>query len=297
MAPPLHGIVTPLVTPLTPNESVDEFSLQRVLRLQLENGIHGIFVLGSCGEGNALSDSARADVVRIAKEEIRGRAPLLAGCGGTCTREVVERVNHAEANGADFAVVTLPHYHTLETQKQVLDFVEGVLAKTRLPIVLYNIPVKTGLAYAVSSIVRLAAHERVVSVKDTSGDFTYTQALITALKDRPHFAVMTGCPWHVGAAVLMGAAGSVMSTANVEPAGAVQLYDAARSGDVERTRSLQQRMTELRESYGKYGMLPGLKFVMKLKGLCEDVLVAPHKPLTDAQKAEIEALVPKGVLE
>ena len=296
MSSALRGIITPLVTPLTPDEGLDEDALRRLLQFQVKNGIHGIFVLGTCGEGNALSDTVRASVVRIASEELGGHVPLLAGCGGTCTREVTERVNHAEANGADVAILTLPHYHTLGSQEQVIAFVEAVLEKTRLPLGLYNLPSKTGLAYAVSSVVRLAEHARVAAVKDSSGDFTYTQALIAALRDRPDVAVMTGAPWHTGAAVLMGAAGAVAAPANFDPAGAVELYEAASSGDIQRTRALQERMTRIREIYGAYGMLPGLKFVLKLRGLCDDVLAAPLASLTDAQKADTQARLPKDLL-
>jgi len=266
---------------------VDEPALGGLLRFQIDSGVHGIFVLGTAGEGNAVSMTQRARVISIARDEIAGRVPLLAGVGSTCTREAIKKVNHAHQAGAEIVLLTLPHYHTLESQEQAIAFVESVLADTELPIALYNIPARTKLALEVATVVRLAEHERLVAIKDSSGDFTLLQHLIIALKDRGDFAVTTGSSWQLGAALLMGADGAVAPTANFDPQGAVAIYEAARAGDVLRTRELQERAVLLRDIYGQFGMLPGLKYAMSLKNLCEETCVATQRVLSSQQKKRI----------
>jgi len=293
----LHGIITPLVTPLTGDEDIDEAALCRMVEFQLDAGVHGIFVLGSVGEGNALSEAVRDRLVHAADRAIGGRVPLLAGAGSTCVREAIAKVNRVWKSGADIAVLTLPHYHTVRNDDEAARFVREVLEKTSSPVALYNIPCKTDISFSLDALLGLAADERIVAIKDSSCDFTFTENLIFTFIDRERPAVMVGAPWHVGPAVLMGADGAVTATANVDPVGAVELYNAARSGDLQRTRVLQRRMSKLREIYGMHGMLPGLKFAMKLLGLCGEVCVSPVRPLGGERKKEIEARLKQEILE
>lgn len=288
MSVKLEGIVTPLITPLTPEEELDEPALRRLIACQIDGGIRGLFVLGSAGEGNALSHKVRDRVVAIAREEISGRVPLLAGVGSTCVREALDRACAAREAGAEAIVLTLPHYHNVDTQEEARTFVESVMAGVDLPVALYNIPVKTKLRLEPSTLADLAKNPSVIAVKDSCCDFTYFQRLLHTFKNQSGVAVMTGGPWHVGAAVLMGAAGAVTATANVDPEGAVALYEAAKSRDVDGTRRLQERMSSLRDIYGTYGMLHGLKFSVSLKSLCTDRCVAPAAGLTREQKRDIE---------
>ena len=295
MATQLNGIVTPLVTPLTADEAVDTEALHRMVQLQLDAGVRGIFVLGSAGEGNALSDEARDTVIRAVNEAIGGRVSLLAGAGSTCVREAVERVDRVRKIGADIAVLTLPHYHTVRNDDEATRFVREVLEKTSSPVALYNIPCKTDIGFGLDVLLGLAADERIVAIKDSSCDFTFTEDLIFSFAGRNFPAIMVGAPWHVGPAVLMGADGAVTATANIDPVGAVELYNAARSGDLQNARLLQYRMSQLRGIYGMYAMLPGLKFTMKLLGLCDDVCVSPVRPLGEEQKKEIETRLTEEV--
>lgn len=294
MAPKsLTGVITPLVTPLLGNENLDEAAFRRLLRTQLDGGVHGAFVLGSIGESNALAAEVRDHVVRTAADEVGGRVPVLAGCGGASTREAAEKVARAADAGADIAVITTPHYHTPRSQDEAVAYIEGLIDRTSLPLALYNNPARVHFALTIETLARFAAHERVVGIKDSTQDVTFLQELI-AVCGRDGFGVLTGSPWQAGAALLMGAAGIVPGPANLDPEGAVALFEAARKPDVPAVRALQRRMTTLRDTYGEFGMLPGLKFALGLKLDFDDVLVAPAASLDpdrkQALRAKLEAL-------
>lgn len=280
----LQGIIPPVPTPFTRDGELDTAALQRLLR-QLEPEVDGFLILGSNGEAAFLSEAERQRVFEAAREVIPAHKPMLVGTGAEATRLVVARNRDAHAVGADAALVLPPHYYVGAMNEGVLEQHYRTLADASpLPVMLYNFPAVTTLALGPGLIARLAEHENIVGMKDSSGNIA---ALTETLRRVPTaFQVMTGSASTFLAALALGVRGGILAVANVAAPSYRALFDAFGRGDLETARALQFSLNPLAQAVTtRYG-IPGLKAAMRLQGRDAGYPRAPLEELVDVSELE-----------
>lgn len=269
----LKGVYPAMVTPLTPDERVDKAAYGRVVRYCLDGGVHGVVVLGTTGEFPAMTDAMRADAIEVALGEVKGRVPVLIGCGDTSTAKTIAQVKVAAATKADGVLVAMPYYFPLDQAAVARHFLAVAEAST-LPVIVYNFPQMTKTAIAPETMEKLAAHPNIIGVKDSAGDFYLTQRFIdiTAGQD---FAVMLGNPALGLSGYLLGAKGGIFAGCSLVPKLCADVYNAFVKGDMAAALDLQKRAS-LIPIMGGFGPAPAvIKFLLSKKGICDATVSAP----------------------
>jgi 4-hydroxy-tetrahydrodipicolinate synthase len=287
----LHGVLPPLVTPLDADERIDEAGLERQIERMLAGGVHGIYLLGSTGEGPALRDAERRRAIEAARRVLRGRAPLVVGCMASSTARAIDNIRMAEVAGADAVAVTPPHYYPLTAPDLMLEHYRRCAQASGLPLVIYNIPLTTKVMLAPETIMAIRALPRVIGIKDSSGDMTQLVRILALRGDDPSFGVLVGALPISGSALLMGADGIIPGPGNQDPALMVELYERGRAGDVAAVRALQPRLLSLMRVL-EFG--PGVschKAALELMGVCAAHATAPFPRLGDRERAGIAAIL------
>ena len=297
--PAFHGVIPPVVVPLTTDFAVDYSSYTRVLEHLLAGGVHGLFVLGSTSEVVFHDDATRRRLVEHTVGVVGGRVPVLAGAIDPATDRVIAHARAARDAGADAVVVTAPFY-TRTSQPEIVDHFRYVRDGVDLPVVAYDIPVCVHNKLDRATVVALAREGAIAGLKDSSGDDGNFRFVLADLADRPDVFMMTGSEIVVDTALAMGAHGAVPGLANVDPAGYVRLWDAAKRGDWAAARAEQARLCRLfeivwvgmpRTSAGASGV-GGFKTAMRRLGVIStNVMARPQRALNDDEAARIETIV------
>lgn len=276
---PLNGIVPPLVTPLSDNETLDVKSLERLINHLIKGGVHGLFVLGTTGEEQSLSYKVREDMIRESCRINAGRLPILVCITDTSIVESIKLANVAAECGAD-GLVSAPPYYFATGQPELAQFYEELVPQLPLPVFLYNMPSHVKVSFAPETVARLAKMKQVVGLKDSSANATYFQSVMYAVrKVNPQFAMLCGPEEMTGELVLMGANGGVNGGANMFPELYVAMYNAAKARDIDRLIALQQTIMQISMSIytvGRHGSsyLKGLKCACQQLGIIDNDFVA-----------------------
>ncbi|MEV0491748.1 dihydrodipicolinate synthase family protein [Streptomyces atratus] len=249
---PLHGVVPPVCTPLDSHGEVDTASLADLVEHLIGGGVHGLFALGSTSEVAYLTDEQRATTLETVVRVTDGRVPVLAGVIDTTTARVAEHAKAAAGLGADALVATAPFY-TRTHGKEIAQHFRRLRAAVDLPLFAYDIPVAVHSKLSSALVRELAEDGTLAGLKDSSGDEGGLRRLIVELGGRegrregpaPEFSILTGSELTVDAALLAGVDGVVPGIGNVDPAGYVRLYDAARAGDWALAAREQERLVAL----------------------------------------------------
>ncbi|MER8084699.1 dihydrodipicolinate synthase family protein [Streptomyces sp. NPDC094048] len=249
---PLHGVVPPVCTPLDSRGEVDTSSLARLVEHLVAGGVHGLFALGSTSEVAYLTDEQRATALETVVDVADGRVPVLAGVIDTTTARVVEHARSAAELGADALVATAPFY-TRTHGKEIAQHFRRLRAAVDLPLFAYDIPVAVHSKLSAALVRELAEDGTLAGLKDSSGDEGGLRRLLVELGGRggrkegpaPRFSVLTGSELTVDTALLAGVDGVVPGIGNVDPAGYMRLYDAARAGNWALAAKEQERLVEL----------------------------------------------------
>lgn len=293
----LHGIVPPMVTPLREDESIDEAGLERQLGRLLGAGIHGLFFLGSTGEQPLLRPAAREQAVRAAVRVAAGRIPVVVGTMASSTAEAVDNIRAAEDAGADAVAVTPPHYYPSRGAEEQLAHYRACSEAARGPLVIYNIPLTTKVQIAPETIARIAELPNVIGIKDSSGDFIHFLRILSLLRGKEGFGLMVGTPPLAGSCILNGGTGAVPGVANLDAATMIQVYDAARAGDLPRLRKLQDRVHALMDIASLGPPIVCFKTGLEMMGVCGARAARPLQPLSPAVRDQLaEKLAHLGLL-
>jgi 4-hydroxy-tetrahydrodipicolinate synthase len=287
----LQGVLPPMITPLDADERVDEAALERQIERLLAAGVHGIYLLGSSGEGPALRDSERRRAIEGARRVLRGRAPLIVGCMASGTALSIDAIRAAEAAGADAVAVTPPHYYPLSAHSMMLEHYRRCAAASSLPVLIYNIPLTTKVMLSPETILAVADLPNVVGIKDSSGDFGHALKILTLRGSDSSFSVLLGSVPISGAALLMGADGIIPGVSNLDPHLMVELYERGRANDVDGVRALQPRIQSLMRVL-EFG--PGIscfKTALELMGVCEAHVTAPFPNLGERERAGLAGVL------
>ena len=287
-----EGIFSPTITPLDEKERVDELGFINQLNRLIDNGIHGIYLLGTSGEFTTLTNTERERAMDIAVKAIGGRVPIICGVMDTSTQRVLQNIEVAEQFGVDAVAATPGYYYPSTDDSDLVEFYYDVAASTDLPVFIYNIPstVKTTIKpYVVAQLAETC--ENIVGIKDSSGDWTNCLDLLARLGDKPDFSIMLGSHTALGAAVLFGADGGVVSISNVAPKESVALYNAAKARDIDEVHRLQKLLLRLSKIY-TYGQgVSGMKACLEILGVCNAYTTSPLLPIGESVKDEIRQLL------
>ena len=228
----------------------------------------------------------------IAVKAIGGRVPIICGVMDTSTQRVIQNIEIAEQFGVDAVAATPGYYYPSTDDADLIEFYYDVAASTDLPVFIYNIPstVKTAIKpYVVAQLAETC--ENIVGIKDSSGDWTNCLSLLARLGDKPDFSIMLGSHTALGAAVLFGADGGVVSISNVAPKESVALYNAAKARDIDEVHRLQKLLLRLSKIY-TYGQgVSGMKACLEILGVCNAYTTSPLLPTGESVKDEIRQLL------
>ena len=234
----LKGIYPAMVTPLTPDEQVDKAGMRNVVRYCLGAGVHGVVVMGSTGEFPAMTDAMRQDAIETVLDEVKGKVPVLIGCGDTGTKKTLTQVRVACQTKADAVLVAVPYYFPLD-QGAVYRHFQTIAEASTKPVVVYNFPQMTKIPIAPDTLGKLAAHPNIIGVKDSSNDFMNIQRFLESTP--AEFAVMSGSPMIGVAGYLLGAKGGIYAGGSLVPKLCVDVYEAWLRGDLKTAIALQKK--------------------------------------------------------
>lgn len=285
----IRGIIPAMVTPMAQDETLDEPGLKRLINFLIDAGVHGIFAVGTAGEFWALSVEEKKQVFEWTVALTDGRVPVYLGTGANATREAIQLSELAQEAGADCLSVLTPCFIS-PNQRELFDHFSAIARSVDVPILLYDLPSRTGNALSVETVVRLSeAHDNIVGIKDSSGDFTQSLEYLRRCPDG--FRVIMGRDTLIYAGFTQGAAAAIAASANVAPKLGVGIYECFLKGDMAGARAFQERLAPLRLAFS-LGTHPAM-----LKAGADMVGAAggpPRKPVSPLSAAERETL--RGVL-
>lgn len=241
----IKGIIPAIITPMHEDESINEQELRNQVNRQVEAGVHGIFPFGTNGEGYILSESEKRRVLEIVVEAVAGRVPVYAGTGCISTKDTIKQSLMAKEVGADILSIITPSF-AQASQDEIYEHYKAVAEAVDLPIVLYNIPARTGNAIAPATVEKLARIENIVGVKDSSGNFDNMLQYIEVTRDIPGFAVLSGNDSLILWNLLAGGAGGVAGCANVYPKTMASIYNYFIEGNLDAARVAQDSIRSFR---------------------------------------------------
>jgi 4-hydroxy-tetrahydrodipicolinate synthase len=285
--------MTAIVTPFGADGALDCGALERIVRWQVSCGIHGLVPCGTTGEGATLTDSEHGQVIETVVRTVERRVPVVAGCGSNDTRRTVDAARRAEQAGADALLVVSPYYNKPNRSGMIRHY-RSVAESVALPVVVYNVPGRTGQNLGAELIVELAEIPRIVGVKEASGDL---QQIADILATRPAgFAVLSGDDALALPTMALGAEGVISVASNEAPAEMAEMIDAASEGDYARARKIHYRLRALMQANFVESNPVPVKTAMALLGFCEEALRPPLGPPTDQTRALMQELLEQSGL-
>jgi 4-hydroxy-tetrahydrodipicolinate synthase len=280
-----QGCGTALVTPFKSDLSLDEEALRRLVQRQIEGGIHFLVPCGTTGENPTLTRQEHLRVVEITVEEAKGKVPVLAGAGGNNTAEVVNLAKEVEALGADGLLVVTPFYNK-PTPDGLFAHYREVSRATRLPIVVYNVPGRTGLNVDPNTLARLATIDRVVAVKEASGNISQMSQIFQVV---PHdFAVLSGDDAVTLPLIALGGVGVISVASNEIPYAMSRLTSLCLEGDFPAAQQMHRRLHALMDINFIESNPGPVKAALAMMGLIEPVYRLPAVPPRPENVKKIE---------
>lgn len=235
------GAIVAIVTPFKKGK-VDEASLRKLIEFQIKNGTDGIVPCGTTGESSTLSHEEHDRVVEIAIDAVKKRVPVIAGTGSNSTAEAIRLTKHAHKAGADGALMVAPYYNR-PTQEGLYQHYKAVAEAVPIPIIIYNIPGRTGVNINPDTLARLSKIKNIVGVKEASGSIKQMSDVISLCG--PNFDVLSGDDLFTLPLMAMGGRGVISVISNVAPADMAALVDAFEAGDLKKARALHFKMAGL----------------------------------------------------
>ena len=282
------------MTPFGADGAVDEKALVRLVKWQIESGVNFLIPCGTTGEASTLSEAEWLRVVELTVETAAGRVAVVGGCTHNSTSEAVARAKKlAEVSGLTGILTANPYYNRPGQEGQYQHF-RAVAEATKLPVLLYNIPGRTGVNLEPATVLRLAKIENVIGIKESSGLITQITELITQAPQG--FKVFAGDDSLALPVVALGGAGVVSVASNVIPREMSQMVGAALKGDWVTARGLNRKYFRLMQAHFWEPSPAPVKATMKMLGLLEENLRLPMVPVTDAARERLRGVVAEAGL-
>jgi 4-hydroxy-tetrahydrodipicolinate synthase len=285
----LEGTYTALVTPFrdAPDQPIDWEALDGLVEAQIAGGVAGLVPCGTTGESPTLSHEEHARVVELTVERARGRTQVVAGAGSNSTREAIALVQHAERVGADAVMVVVPYYNKPTQEGLVRHFVD-VAKSTRLPVIVYNIPGRTGVDLALESLARICElAPNVLGTKEATGNVVRAQRIAQMLGSR--IVVLSGDDALALPMIAVGARGVISVTSNVLPVEVGRAIELALDGKLEDARRQHMALLPVHDAMFLEANPAPVKAALALRGLTRDVVRSPLCAATEATRSALKA--------
>ena len=276
--PIFKGIATALITPTTP-EGIDYDRFGKVIDWQIEQGINGLIICGTSGEASTLSDPEHRAAIEFACERVNKRVPVVAGTGSNETDYAVELTKSACASGADGVLVVTPYYNKT-TQNGLVKMYETIADASSVPVILYNVPSRTGININPETYVKLAEHPRIAAIKEANSDISKIVETFSLVGDK--LDIYSGNDDQIVPILSMGGMGCISVLSNVIPKETVAITDKFFAGDVAGAAALQCKfMPLIRSLFCETNPIP-VKAAMAAPGFCDNYLRLPLVPMEEA---------------
>jgi 2-dehydro-3-deoxy-D-pentonate aldolase len=294
MKQPIQGIIPPVVTPLKNNHQIDIEGLERIIDHLVSGGVHGVFILGTTGEAPSLSYELRKEFIRRTCELINGRIPVMVGITDTSFEGSLEIAEHSFKSGAD-AVVVAPPYYVPISQSEMVIYLESLIPRLPLPLLLYNMPGYTKLHMDINTV-KSAQELGAIGIKDSSGDMLYLYSLIEEFRKSPEFSVIAGTELFLPETIMQGGHGAIAGGANLFPKLFVELYNASLAFDFAKISELREHVMRLYNTIYSVGknasrFTKGIKCSLSVMGLCNDYLAFPLRKFNSKEREKIEQYI------
>lgn len=283
-----------MVTPLLENGELDLPGLNNLIEHILAGGVHGLFLLGTTGEGSSLSHDLRKQLVAETCVIVKKRVPLLVCITDTSFEESLELANYSKQEGADVLVLAPPYYLPI-SQIEMQGYLEELAPKLPLPFLIYNMPSCTKMNLSLDTI-KKAKELGAIGIKDSSGDWAYMNSLIEEFKNDLDFSLITGSESLLCDTILKGGHGSVAGGANFFPKLFVDLYEASLINDSTKTELLLEKVVQIEktiysvgENLSKY--IKGTKGALAAMGICDDFVAPPLQRFGAAERSKINSIM------
>ena len=291
--PIFRGVATAIITPTTP-DGVDYEAFGRLIDWQIEEGINAIVVCGTTGENPTLTDEEHKECIRFCVERVNHRVPVIAGTGSNDTAHAIEMTKYACSVGADAILVVTPYYNKA-TQAGLVQMYYAIADASTVPMIVYNVPSRTGCGINPETYVELAKHPRIAAIKEANGDISKiakTAQLLNGAMD-----IYSGNDDQIVPIMSLGGIGVISVLSNVAPAKTVKICDRWFSGDVEGARELQLELLPLINAlFCEVNPIP-VKAGMAAMGWCENFLRLPLTPMSAEKWPRLEkAMKEQGLI-
>ncbi|WP_101912360.1 4-hydroxy-tetrahydrodipicolinate synthase [Megasphaera vaginalis (ex Bordigoni et al. 2020)] len=280
-----EGLITPVVTALTDKETFDKRAYQAFINHLIEAGVHGIFPLGTNGEFYAFSAAEKLEIIEAAVEAVNGRVPVYAGTGCVTTKETIEMSLAAKKLGVDCLSVITP-YFVKASQGDLYEHFSEVAKHVDMPILLYNIPARTGNAIEWTTVKKLAAFENIIGIKDSSRNFDNMLKYIE--NTDPRLNVLPGSDSLILWALLAGGTGAISGCSNVFPELMVSIYNYWKEGDIEKANEAQKKIRPFRNVMQMGNPNSVVKLAVNMRGYHVGPARQPSNCTDPAIKAALE---------
>jgi len=282
------GVGTALITPFTKSGSVDEAAVRSLARRQVDAGIHFLVPCGTTGETPTLSPAERRRIVEICVDEARGRALVLAGAGGYDTREIIHAAGEMQQAGANGLLSVTPYYNR-PTPEGLFAHYKAIAESTPLPIIVYNVPGRTGCNVDPATLLKLSSIPTIVGVKEASGNVTQMAEICRNVP--ADFLVLSGDDALTLPLMAIGGRGIISVASNEVPAEMVQMVEAAERGDFAAARHWHDKLLPIMQVNFVESSPGPVKFAMAAMGLCEEVFRLPMVPPRQSSKDKVLAVL------
>jgi 4-hydroxy-tetrahydrodipicolinate synthase len=281
MAAPLKGIFTPNMVPLDAQGEIHEAELRRYIDWLIDHGVHGLYPNGSTGEFTRFTPEERRRIIQIVCDQTRGRVPILAGAAEANVRETIRACETYHEYGARAVAIVSPFYYKLSPDS-VYAYFRDIALNSPIDVTLYNIPMFAS-PIDVPTIRRLAEFERVIGIKDSSGDISFMMRMMAAVQPiRPDFVFLTGWEAALVPMLLMGCQGGTNATSGVVPEITRKIYDLCQASKIAEARALQLQLIELFDAMLYTADFPeGFRAAAELRGI---KFGQSRQPQTDEQR-------------
>ena len=288
----LKGLGVALVTPFTSNGTVDYPALDRLVDHLLEGGVDYFVVLGTTAETPTLKSDEISEIIALVKKKVAGRKPIVLGCGGNDTLGLIEKIRATDFTGID-AILSVNPYYNKPNQRGLLAHFNHIADVSPVPVILYNIPGRTGVCMSVETTLELANHPNIIGTKEATGDLDHIGQIIA--QKPADFLVISGDDGLVVPMVSMGGAGAISVIGNAYPAETVEMVHAALDNNFERAAQLHRNLTPIVKLLFAEGNPTGIKALMSQIGLLENNLRLPLVPASDELMASFKSILLESV--
>ena len=272
------GTGVAVVTPFDREGNFDEKALEKILNNMIFGGVEYIVMMGTTGESVTLSKEEKAEIIAFVKETNDGRVPMVLGIGGNNTREIIEQIKHTDFEGVA-AILSVSPYYNKPSQEGIYQHYVAIADAALVPVILYNVPGRTGSNISAETTLRLSAHPNIIGIKEASGNM---EQCMRILKDRPEdFLVISGDDALTLPFLGMGMDGVISVLANALPKEFSDMTRAGLRSDYEGARELHYKIFNLIQLIYAEGSPSGIKALLEMKGLCRNVVRLPLFKISD----------------